>query len=103
MYLLCVYVPESHLESLKTAIFNAGGGSIGDYDNCSWQVRGQGQFRPLAGSNPFIGHWGQVQVVDEYRVEVVIIKENIGKVVEAMRAAHPYEEPAYYFVQVNTL
>ncbi len=55
MYKLCYYVPESHLEVTKQAIFDAGAGRVGNYDCCCWQVRGQGQFRPLPGSQPFIG------------------------------------------------
>ncbi len=58
MYSVVFYVPESHLEAVKTAVFAAGAGSIGDYQNCCWQVLGQGQFQPQAGSQPFIGQPG---------------------------------------------
>jgi len=68
MYQLVFYVPETHVESVKQAVFNAGGGRIGDYDRCCWQTLGQGQFRPLAGSSPFLGKAGSVEKVDEYRV-----------------------------------
>ena len=60
MYTLCFYVPESALEQVKAAVFAAGAGRIGNYDQCCWQVAGQGQFRPLAGSNPAIGRQGAV-------------------------------------------
>lgn len=95
MFKLCFYVPESHLEAVKQAVFAAGGGRIGDYDQCCWQVRGLGQFRPLAGSNPFLGRQGDVEQVEEWRVELVCTDELIRAVVAALRQAHPYEEPAY--------
>ncbi len=95
MFKLCFYVPESHLEAVKQAVFAAGGGRIGDYDQCCWQVRGLGQFRPLAGSNPFLGRQGEVEQVEEWRVELVCTDELIRAVVAALRQAHPYEEPAY--------
>lgn len=95
MYKLCFYVPESHLEPVKQAVFSAGGGQIGDYDSCCWQVLGQGQFRPHQGANPFIGKTGELERVAEYRVELVCRDELIREVVAALRAAHPYEEPAF--------
>jgi hypothetical protein len=95
MFKICYHVPESHLESTKAALFRAGAGRIGDYDCCAWQVRGQGQFRPLPGSNPFIGRGGEVATVDEYRVEMVCADGQIEAAVAALKQAHPYEEPAY--------
>lgn len=95
MYKLCFYVPETHLETVKSAVFATGAGRIGDYDSCCWQVLGGGQFRPLAGSSPFIGAEGRVEFVDEYKVELVCSDELIAAVVAALKAAHPYEEPAY--------
>lgn len=95
MYKLCVYVPASHLQQVKQAMFDAGAGRIGDYDSCCWQVAGQGQFRPLAGADPFIGTQGLVEVVEEYKVELVCADELIAAAVAALKAAHPYEEPAY--------
>lgn len=95
MYKLCFYVPESHVEEVKAATFKAGAGRIGDYDCCAWQVKGTGQFRPLQGSDPFIGEQGQIEKVDEYRVEMVCKDDLIHEAVRAMVDAHPYEEPAY--------
>ncbi|HSB96498.1 MAG TPA: YqfO family protein [Spongiibacteraceae bacterium] len=95
MYKLCFYVPESHLESVKLSIFEAGAGRIGAYDQCAWQIRGEGQFRPLAGSQPFIGSVGEVDKVPEYKVEVVCADALIAAVVARLKQAHPYEEPAY--------
>lgn len=100
MYKLCFYVPESHLEAVKQAVFAAGAGRIGDYDQCCWQVLGQGQFRPLPGSDPFIGSQGEMESVPEYRVELVCEDGVIEAAVAALRGAHPYEEPAYDVVQL---
>lgn len=94
MYKLVFFVPESHLEQVKTAVFNAGAGAIGNYDQCCWQVAGVGLFRPLAGSNPFIGQTNQLEQVTEYRVEMVCEDSRIKVALAALRAAHPYEEPA---------
>lgn len=95
MYKLCFYVPQTHLERVKTAVFSAGAGRIGDYEHCAWQVLGQGQFRPLAGSKPFIGQQDALACVAEYRVEMVCAAASIEAVVAALRLAHPYEEPAF--------
>lgn len=95
MYKLCFYVPESHLASVKAAIFKAGAGKIGNYDSCCWQTKGQGQFRPRPGSQPFLGQTDKVEIVDEYTVEVVCVEKYIKNVVKALKETHPYEEPAY--------
>ena len=98
MYKLGFYVPESHLEVVKTAVFEVGAGRIGDYDRCCWQSLGEGQFRPLAGSDPFLGRPGELERVPEYRVELVVSDELATPAVEAMISAHPYEEPAWDLV-----
>lgn len=95
MYKIAVFIPVSHLEAVKEAMFEAGAGRMGDYDKCAWQVKGIGQFRPLSGANPFIGEVGEVEQVEEYKVEMVCADEHIEAVVTAMKAAHPYETPAY--------
>jgi len=95
MYKLCVYIPLSHVEQVKKAIFDAGGGKIGNYDNCCWQTHGQGQFRPLANSKPYIGETGEIETVEEVKVELVVDDAVIKQVVSSLKQAHPYEEPAY--------
>ena len=95
VYKMCVYIPESHLEKVKTALFEAGAGRIGNYDSCSWQVLGEGQFRPLEGSAPHLGQKGIVEKVAEYKVELVCEDKLVKQVVSAMKKAHPYEEPAF--------
>ncbi len=96
MYVIVVYVPEGHLEAVKQAMFGAGAGSIGSYGECSWEVKGQGQFKPLDGSDPFLGETGQVSRVQEYRLEVTADEQHAAQAVQAMIEAHPYEVPAYH-------
>jgi hypothetical protein len=95
MYKLCFYVPETHLEEVKAAVFETGAGRIGDYDSCCWQVAGEGQFRPLSGSDPFLGEQGNVERVVEYRVELVCDEQSVRPAIAALYRAHPYEEPAW--------
>lgn len=101
MFKLCFYVPASHAESVKSALFDAGAGRIGDYEHCSWQVLGEGQFRPLVGSQPFIGSQDTLERVAEYRVEMVCADVAIKAVINALRQAHPYEEPAFDVIRVE--
>lgn len=95
MYQLVVYIPESHCEAVKQAMFDAGAGRYENYEHCSWQVQGQGQFKPMAGANPFIGNQNQLQTVEEYRVEMICEAHCLHAAVTAMIQTHPYEEPAY--------
>lgn len=103
MYKLCFYVPETHAEPVKAAVFATGAGKIGDYDQCCWQVSGRGQFRPLAGSDPYLGKTGEVEYVDEVRVELVCGEDLIRSAIAALKQAHPYEEPAYDVWQLEDL
>lgn len=103
MYAIHFYVPNSHLEAVKTAMFAAGAGQIGAYDSCAWQTKGQGQFRPLDGSKPFIGRKGEVEGVDEWKVEMVCDDDRVEAAVAAMKQAHPYETPAYLVWQCANL
>ncbi|WP_201593908.1 Nif3-like dinuclear metal center hexameric protein [Psychrobacter fulvigenes] len=103
MYKLTVFIPNNVLEQVKSALFAAGAGTIGNYEHCCWQVQGTGQFRPLAGSNPHIGAHDRLEEVDEWRIEMVVATANIAKVIEALKQAHPYETPAYDVVEVLDL
>lgn len=103
MHKLVFFVPESHLETVKSAVFAAGAGRIGNYDSCCWQVAGTGQFRPLAGSNPFIGATNQMEQVAEFRIEMVCDDNCVRAVVAALRKAHPYEEPAFDVWQLSSM
>lgn len=101
MYQISFYVPEKDAETVKNAMFDAGAGHIGNYDRCSWQIAGQGQFRPLPGSQPSIGHLGAIETVAEYKVEMVCRDAVLKAVIAAMKQAHPYEEVAYQVVMLQ--
>jgi hypothetical protein len=95
MYKIVFYVPESHLTLVKQAVFSTGAGAYGPYDCCAWEVKGQGQFRPQAGSHPFIGQTGQLERLEEYRVELLCDDHLLPAAIEALKRAHPYEAPGY--------
>jgi len=95
MYKLSFYVPASHVEQVKQALFGQGAGRFGDYDQCAWQVLGDGQFRPLADSEPSLGAIGQTHFVPEYKVEMVCADDLIKTAVQTLLACHPYQQPAY--------
>lgn len=101
MYKFIFFVPDSHVESVKEAIFNAGGGTIGAYSHCAWQVLGAGQFKPLAGSHPYSGVIDELTIVPEWRVELIVTVELIQAAVDAMKKAHPYEVPAYDVIKLE--
>lgn len=101
MFKLIFFVPESALEAVKVAIFEAGAGHQGDYDQCSWQSKGEGQFRPLKGSQPYIGALNQLERVEEYRVETLVDSECVTAVIQALKQTHPYEEPAYEVIKLE--
>jgi dinuclear metal center YbgI/SA1388 family protein len=90
-----IYVPRENTEAVQAAVFEAGAGHIGDYSQCSWSVQGIGQFLPHEGASPAVGSVGNVERVAEDRFEVVAPARNRAAVLAAMRAAHPYEEPAF--------
>ncbi len=103
MYILVFYVPDSHLALVKDAVFSAGAGAMGRYDQCCFQTKGTGQFRPLEGSSPYIGEVGTLAQEVEWRVELVVDEEHAAQAVEALLHSHPYEVPAYHLIPVLTL
>lgn len=90
-----VFVPTGDAAAVREAMFDAGAGTIGDYARCSWSVPGSGQFLPQDGGSPTIGGVGEVEHVAEDRIEIIAPARLRGAVLEAMRGAHPYEEPAF--------
>ncbi|MFL6024589.1 MAG: Nif3-like dinuclear metal center hexameric protein [Marmoricola sp.] len=100
---LIVFVPTTHADAVRAALAEAGAGRIGDYESASFSTPGEGRFRPLPGANPTIGAVGELEVVDEVRVEVIADRRLRGDLVSAMLAAHPYEEPAYDVVELASL
>jgi hypothetical protein len=99
MMMISFYVPETHLDSVKSALFNVGAGKIGHYDCCSFQYEGVGQFRPLENSRPYIGEQNQIEIVREFKVEMVFEDDLLEVVVMALKTAHPYETPAFFVTQ----
>ena len=94
-YKLVVFVPREALDAVRDAVFDAGAGRIGDYERCSWYTEGTGTFLGGEGSSPSIGMAGSEEHVPEFRLETILPAERLEDVVAALRAAHPYEEPAY--------
>ncbi len=95
LYKLVVYVPVGHEKVVESALFAAGAGTIGAYDHCSFASVGTGRFRPGAESAPFIGRPGEESTPPEVRIETIVSAERVAKVIDKLRKAHPYEEPAY--------
>jgi len=95
---LVFYSPVDATESVLAAVFEAGAGAVGNYDQSAFISQGTGQFRPLAGANPAIGEVGALTKLDEHRVEVTFPAHLRKTVVAALRKAHPYEEPAFHVV-----
>lgn len=98
---ICFYVPVKDLETVKTALFTAGAGRYPKYDSCCWQTLGEGQFRPLKGSQPHIGKQGVIEKVPEYKVEMICSEELISAAIQALKDSHPYEEPAYEIYDIT--
>jgi hypothetical protein len=92
---LVVFVPREALDPLREALFAAGAGRIGDYDRCSWYTLGTGTFFGGETTDPSVGEKGREQRVSELRLETVYPEELHDDVVAALRAAHPYDEPAF--------
>ncbi len=99
MYHIAFYVPKTHAEKVKESMFNAGAGRIGNYEKCAFEYSGLGQFKPLPGATPFIGKEGELEVVEELKVEMVCKKENLTAAITALKNSHPYETPAYYVIE----
>lgn len=92
---LVTFAPTSEVHKVRQALFDAGAGNIGNYDNCSYNTEGQGTFRGNESTKPFVGEKGKLHFESETRIEVVVPKPILNKVVSAMKVAHPYEEVAY--------
>ena len=97
---LVVFVPATDADGVRRAVTAAGAGAIGAYDSCTFSSVGEGRFRPLPGADPAVGQVGEVEVVEEVRVEAVYPRPLRGQVVAALREAHPYEEPAFDLVEL---
>ncbi len=101
MMKLSVFVPVASCEAVSEALWSAGAGKIGNYDRCAYMVDGRGTYRPLDGAHPAIGEVGSNHTEGETRIEVVFHSSICARVVQAMLAAHPYEEPAFDLVKLE--
>jgi len=95
MYKLNYYVPVAAKEKTKQALFDIGVGNFDNYQNCSWETLGRGQFKPIGNANPNIGELDKLEVLEEYKVEMICNDELIRQAVQTLKEAHPYEEVAY--------
>ncbi|MDX6236075.1 MAG: hypothetical protein QOG10_890 [Kribbellaceae bacterium] len=100
---IAVFVPVAETQAMIDALAQAGAGRIGDYDRAAWSTTGEGTFRPLAGANPTLGQVGEIERVEESRVEMVLPRSRRRAVIEALRAAHSYEEPAFDVYELASL
>lgn len=97
---LAVYVPLSHAERVRSTLFTAGCGTIGDYDCCSYNIEGEGTFRAGDKCSPYCGEIGKLHTEKEVRIETILPAYIKGRVLKALLAVHPYEEPAYDIYQL---
>lgn len=100
MYKFSFFVPLSHAEKVKNAVFNQGAGKLGAYEECCWETLGTGQYKPLEGSQPFQGECNKLERVQELKVEMVCAEGVIKQVIKVFKEAHPYEEPAYEVIKL---
>ena len=103
MFSLSYYIPVDDHERVKLALFAKGAGSIGQYDQCCWEVKGRGQFCALQGSQPRTGQMNQLVQLEEYKVEMVCADDKVREVVKTLLDEHPYEQPAYRVNRIMTL
>jgi len=101
MYKLIYFVPTEYKESTKEELFKIGVGKFNNYDCCSFETLGQGQFRPIGEANPFIGDINQVEKVQEYRIEMICNDDLIKEAVRTLKFIHPYEEVAYDVIKLE--
>jgi hypothetical protein len=92
---IVVFVPEGHVARVRDAMSQAGAGVIGSYSSCSFGTRGTGSYYGSEASNPVIGNRGHLEFVEETRLEMIAPRASVSGVVAALKAVHPYEEPAY--------
>ena len=97
-YQFYFYVPETHLEQVKQAVFQAGAGTQGLYKQCCFETHGQGQFQPKKGSNPYLGQHDELTIINEVKVEMLCLERYKPFVKQALIESHPYEEVAFGFI-----
>lgn len=101
MYKLIVFIPKSDCEKFKEELFKAGAGSLGNYSHCAFESTGVGQFKPLDGAIPTLGVVGDIEKIEEIRLETMVSENVIEEVIKTLYLAHPYEEPAFDLVKLD--
>lgn len=101
LYRLEIYVPADYKDKVFDAVSKAGAGKLGNYTSCGFTVNGAGTFKPNEQASPFVGKAGVQEVVDEIKIEIVTEEKYLAASIQAMLAAHPYEEPAYAVIKLN--
>jgi dinuclear metal center YbgI/SA1388 family protein len=99
---LVVFVPHAHVDAVAEAVFAAGAGRIGNYTHCSFRLAGEGTFFGTEATNPAVGKRGRLERVEEIRLESVVSAGRLSDVLQALRNAHPYEEPAFDIYPVKS-
>jgi len=100
MYKIIVFVPSTHAQIVKDALFAAGAGKLGNYDCCCFETTGIGQFRPLPGSHPYLGEENLIETVEEIKIELVCDEQYLRESISALKQHHPYETPAYDIIKL---
>ena len=100
MYKICIYVPRKFKENVKAAMFEAGAGKSARYKEVCFEISGIGQFYPLVGSNPSYGKHHRLKRIAEVKIETVCKKKCLAKVIQAIKQAHPYEQPAIDIIKL---
>ena len=101
--MIAVNVPVNEAHDMRRAIGRAGGGKLGEYNFCSFSIRGTGRFQPSVSANPTVGEPGQLETVEEERIEISCDKDDAANIVQAIRAASSYEEPAIFVYPLLSL
>lgn len=102
MYKIVVFVPRENADELISAMGNVGSGVIGEYSHCTFRSEGKGTFYPMLGAHPYLGTVGELNEVDECRLEMLISPDRVERVIATMLEVHPYEEAAYDLYEVKT-
>jgi hypothetical protein len=92
---IVVFVPETHADAVRIAMGEAGCGVIGDYEFCTFSIKGVGRYKPTDKAHPFIGEIGKFEEVAEERIESVCLRKDLDKIIKEIRTVHPYEQPAF--------
>ena len=101
MFVVVIFVPVTHSELVREVAAKSNGGALNNYDHCSFSSSGIGRFRPLNKAQPFIGNLNAISTVAEERIEFIAKRNDLPAIFSAVKAVHPYEEPAMYCHEID--